>query len=475
MQAKLLDFITSLRKHEVRISTSESLDAMRVLALVGYSDRQQLKHSLAVTLAKTVDEKAIFNRVFELFYSRSSVEETSETTEEQGRSDEQTRQDQEQENDAGPAIDLEAEVAADPAIQNVVNAPLVQLLLENNPTRLEAALAQAATQVPMQDLRYFTQTGQYTRKLMQAVGSDDVDQSIEDLQSISSDNSNADYLVNVLRNRRDQLRGLAKEQIEKQFLLTANAEGKKLREDALRNSRLSNLEQRHFDDLQVLIRKIAKKLAARHSRRLKVEKRGRLDVAKTLRKNVHHDGILFNTHWKKKRKDKPKVMALCDVSGSVSSYAKFLLLFLYSLNDVLPKIRSFCFSNRTGEVTDLFDRYDAARAIEIAFKQWGMGGSDYGRSFNDFSNLCLNDIDSNTTVIILGDARNNNGEARLDILQSIYHRSKTVIWLNPERRSSWGTGDSEMRRYQSAVHFVSECQSLQQLERVVDQLLKLIR
>ena len=92
-----------------------------------------------------------------------------------------------------------------------------------------------------------------------------------------------------------------------------------------------------------------------------------------------------------------------------------------------------------------------------------------------FANLCLEQIDNNTTVIILGDARSNPGDARLDVLQKVYNRAKTVIWLNPERRSQWNTGDSEMHRYQSASHFSTECQSLQQLERIVDKLLTLIR
>ena len=85
----------------------------------------------------------------------------------------------------------------------------------------------------------------------------------------------------------------------------------------------------------------------------------------------HLDGIMFETYWKKKRKDQPKVIALCDVSNSVAAYAKFLLLFLYSLSDVIPKVRSFCFSNRTGEVTDLFNKYEAAQAMEMSFKRVG--------------------------------------------------------------------------------------------------------
>lgn len=460
MQTKLVNFIGALRNHEVRISPAESLDAMRVLALIGYSDKQRFKNGLKAALTKTFDEKAHFEQCFELFYGGNRLQASSS-------------------DDAEPephaSFDLQAEIAADPALQKALDAELVEILIQDDQAKLSATMAQAASNIETQKLRYFTQTGQFTQKLLQNMGSEQLDNSIKELQAMASDNANAGFIVDILKNRKLRLRALAREMIEEQYLLTANAEGRKLQENALRSARLSNLERKHYGELQELVRKLSKKLSARHSQRLHQVRRGKLNVTKTLRKSIQHDGIMFETYWKKKRKDQPKVIAFCDISNSVAAYAKFLLLFLYSLNDVLPKVRSFCFSNRTGEVTDLFERFDAAKATEMAFKEWGQGSSDYGQSLRDFAELCIDDIDNNTTVIILGDGRNNHGNPHLEVLQDVYNRAKTVIWLNPERRSSWGTGDSEMRRYQSACHFVTECQSLQQLERVVDQLLKLIR
>jgi uncharacterized protein with von Willebrand factor type A (vWA) domain len=180
---------------------------------------------------------------------------------------------------------------------------------------------------------------------------------------------------------------------------------------------------------------------------------------------------MFHTYWKRVKKEKPKLLAVCDVSGSVAAYAKFLLMFLYSLQDVLPQVRSFAFSSHLGEVSDLFDQYPLERAIELVNWRYG-GATDYGGSLEDFARLAMDDIDGNTTVIILGDARNNHGDPRLDILQDIYQRARQVIWLNPESRKVWGSGDSEMPRYQSACHFSAECNNLKQLERIVDQLLR---
>jgi uncharacterized protein with von Willebrand factor type A (vWA) domain len=119
----------------------------------------------------------------------------------------------------------------------------------------------------------------------------------------------------------------------------------------------------------------------------------------------------------------------------------------------------------------MFSQYPAEKAIEMANWKYG-GATDYGTALLDFASLVLDEIDSNTTVIILGDARNNHSDPKLEIMQSVYQRAKKVIWLNPEPRNMWGSGDSDMKRYQSACHFSAECNSLQQLERVVDQLLK---
>jgi uncharacterized protein len=465
MDSKLINFITALRNHDVRISTSESLDAMRVLALVGYSDRTQLKNALGSTLAKTIDEKSRFDHCFELFFGGDRLK--AAILSEQDLQNEISQQQEK------THLNIKDEIAADPAIQATIDSPLAQALIDNKQSQISSMVAAAAGENPGDKLQYFTQKGQQTRRLMESMGQERLDQNIEQLLQLHS--ATADYIAEALKQRKQQLRSVAQQQVEEQLLLTANAEGRKLQDNVLQNTRLSALEARHFDQLQTLVQKMAKKLSARHARVIKPKRKGRLDVAKTLRKNIHYDSILFDTYWKKKRKDQPKVFALCDVSGSVAAYAKFLLLFLYSLNDVLPKIRSFCFSNRTGEVTQLFSQHDAAKAIELAFKQWGYGSSDYGQSLLDFSNLCLDSIDNNSTVIILGDARNNQMDGRLDILQSVYHRAKTVIWLNPEARSHWGTGDSIIRRYQTACNTVNECRSLRQLERIVDRLLKLTR
>jgi uncharacterized protein with von Willebrand factor type A (vWA) domain len=248
--------------------------------------------------------------------------------------------------------------------------------------------------------------------------------------------------------------------------------GKKLREELLRKVKLSNVEHRNFRLIQEMVYKMAKRLTTLHSRRKKVFKKGQLNVPRTLRHNMSYDGAIFDLRWKSVKIDRPKVFAVCDVSGSVAAYARFMLMFLYSLDEVMPKVRSFAFSSDLAEVTELFMRNHIEDAIAKVLRDFSGGSTDYGQAFTDFKRHCLDDVDNRTTIIILGDARNNYGDPHAEILKEMYDRSKRVIWLNPESRLSWNTGDSEMRKYQAYSHQVEECNSLMHLERVVGNLLK---
>ena len=173
--------------------------------------------------------------------------------------------------------------------------------------------------------------------------------------------------------------------------------------------------------------------------------------------------------------DKPKVFAICDVSGSVANYARFMLMFLYSLEEVMSRVRSFAFSSDLGEVTELFERNDLEDAIAKALRDYSGGATDYGQAFVDFRKTCMDEVDNRTTIVILGDARNNYGDARTEILKEMYDRCKRLIWLNPEPKNTWNVGDSEMKKYAAYCHQVEECNSLMHLERIVGNLLRVVQ
>lgn len=478
MQASLATFIQLLRSHDVRISPAETLDAMAAAATLGYAERERLRDGLAMTLAKTPAEEAIVESCFDRFFGQQMADfaSTREELAEQESADPQQNesgaegQPADSGIEAGPGADsLLAEVAAnDEAVQALLDSPLLQQLQNNDRNALNLVMGTAAEQVGLGQIKMFTQKGQYTRRMLDAMGEAQIRQAIIDLEQRQSP------ALEELRRYRDILREQVRDYVQREYLLHAEGHNARFMDDILSHTRLSHLEQRYAQRVQVLVRKMARKLAERHARKRRTFRRGRLDMGKTLRRGIASDGVMFNTYWRRTRKDKPQIVAICDVSGSVAAYAKFLLLFLYNLQDVLPRVRSFAFSSHLGEVSELFTRYPVEKAIELVNWRYG-GATDYGSSLQDFARLALDDINSSTTVIILGDARNNNGDPKLEIMRSIYQRSRRVIWLNPESRRAWGTGDSEMLRYKTACHFAAECNNLAQLERVVDQLLRLTR
>jgi uncharacterized protein with von Willebrand factor type A (vWA) domain len=225
----------------------------------------------------------------------------------------------------------------------------------------------------------------------------------------------------------------------------------------------------------MIIKKMVKRLNSLHSRRRKTSKKGTLDLKKTLRGNVAYQGLIFNPQWKAKKIERPGLVVLCDVSRSVQAVARFMLLFLYGLNEEVAKIRSFIFCSDLVEVSQIFEAYSIEDALVKLQRGVGLGillgRTDYGQAFLDFKEKFMDGVSNKATVLILGDARNNYGDPQTQLLRLLHERAKRLIWLNPEPATFWGTGDSEMKRYLPHCSFARECSTVNHLERVVDYLL----
>lgn len=475
MQSNLVSFIQVLRTHDVRVSPAETLDAMTVATTLGYADRKLLRDGLAMTLAKTPEEEAVFLACFDRYFNQrlsdfARPEQQADTDSDESSDAEEAAGDSyaDQSPADGDNSPLTTAAADNAEIASLLNSDLMQSLVNNDRNALTMAIGSAAETVGLRQIQMFTQKGQYTRKILDAMGEEQLRSAV-----IALEREDNPALVELQRYR-DILREEVRNYVEREYLLHAEGKTRQFMDDILSKTRLNNIEHTYLHKVHELVRKMARKLASRHSRKRRQVKRGQLNMAKTMRRGIANDGVMFDTYWRQTRKEKPQILAVCDVSGSVAAYAKFLLLFLYSLQDVLPKVRSFAFSSHLGEVSSYFDDYPVEKAIELVNWKYG-GATDYGSSLQDFARLALDDINSNTTVIILGDARNNNGDPKLEIMQGIYQRARQVLWLNPESRKVWGSGDSEMLRYLSACHFSAECNNLKQLERIVDQLLKSTR
>ena len=448
----LRDFIKVLRASDVRISTSETIDAMNVASVVGLEDKILLKESLSQSLAKSLREKEIFEECYENFFKESYMNFSSPDDKKDDNF-----------NDANKDIDSELDQDIFPGEED-----LESMYNDSDRTALMSSMALASREVGLSQIRLFTQTGMFTRKIFEFMGLEKLNNDI--FQASREENLERE---NDLKELRERIRLEIRDYVEQQVKLRTSQSGRQLREEALSQVRLSQVDRSDLAIMINIVRKMAKRLVSLHSRRKKKANRGQLDVRSTLRANQEYDGLLFETVWKKTKVNRPKVITLCDVSGSVANVARFFLMFLYSLSEVLPHIRTFAFSNKAGEVTDLFETKDIEEASAETLLLYGGGSTDYGQALIDLEGFIETDIDKKTTLIILGDARSNFGDPRTDILKSLQEKSKRVIFLNPEPKGLWGTGDSEMKRFLPYCGKARYCSSLKDLERVVDDLLRM--
>ena len=453
MSEVLGDFLRALRAANVRVSTAEGMDAAAVFTQVGLSERSVLKTALSQVLAKTIDDKALFAHCFELFFRSADLRDLNPA------GDDGTRE--------LPAPDSGDSGAAGHGQSGQNGSSLQALLQSGDRAALQLAMANAARVARVNEIRLFTQRGIYSRRMLEAMGLVALEQSLQSLRQAGAD-AEADSLGARLTEFREEVVAYVERQI---VLLTANA-GTRLREEILQEIPLARAEQSDFKLMQALVRKLAKRLVAMHSRRRKVAQRGKLDIRHTIRRNIEYDGLLFDVVWKRRKIERPKIVAVCDVSGSVAAVARFLLLFLYSVAEVLPAVRAFVFSSELAEVTDLFATQKVEDAVALTLRRHGWGSTDYGRAFAQLATQTLDDIDHRTTVLVLGDGRSNYGDPGHRELRRIHERARRVIWLNPEPRAFWNLGDSEMRRLSGACDRVESCRSLRQLERIVSDLLR---
>jgi uncharacterized protein with von Willebrand factor type A (vWA) domain len=441
MDQILEDFIFALRGSGIRISLSESTDAMRAVELMGYGDRQVFKDALSASLAKSQAEKEVFEECFEQFFAFDRIS-TGET------------------DSAGP---FEPDLDAPESL-------LTQMLLSGDNAGLSVAMSTAAGQVDISSIKFFTQKGLYIQRIMQQMGLDGVNRDVKRFAQ-----EDMKERVTRLELAKETLFETVRNYVERQYALFASLATEEMMEQYLRNIGLSNVEQRDFHRMRAIVQKMTKRLNTLYSRRRKKANRGLLDFKDTLRRNISYGGLLFEPKWKKRKIDRPDVVAICDVSRSVKAVSRFLLLFLYSLNEILERIRTFIFCTNLIEITNVFDEYPVEEAVAKIDTGAGlnviMGRTDYGGALLDFKESYLDTVTGKTTVLILGDARNNYGEPRTAILREIKERSRRLIWLNPESEPFWGTGDSEMKKYLPHCDLVRKCNTLTHLERLVEALM----
>lgn len=443
MERVLTDFVKVLRNSDVQASPAETLDAISVINTIGLKDRELLKKSLSLTLSKTPQEKREFYRCFDEFFNSELILNN-------------------------PIKDLQRNKKNE---VKEVSSDLGSLLIESDQADIMLSIAESAKRANISEIKYFTQRAVFTRRILENMGVSELEDEVRLMSGVGQDGQPS-AIEKELRLNLSNLREKVSDYVEKQFLLYGDISGEHLREKIFKSLNMGQIDKSYMHEVHSLVRKMAKKLVNLHSRRKKDHRKGKLDIRKTLRENWSNQGILFSLNWKYKKVDRPKLLVVCDVSGSVGAYARFMLMFLFSLTEVVSKIRAFVFSSELGEITDDFKKQQIEPAIEFALSRHGGGSTDYGKALSDFVSLCLDDIDRKTTVVILGDARNNFGPDKSHLLKLVYDRAKQVYWLNPEGKYRWDTGDSIMTTYSAHCTKVMQCGTLSQLERVISTLLR---
>src|SRR3989454_518363 len=428
MDAKLVEFSNLLRQNGLRVSLAESMDMLRALEVVGLPDRQTVRATLRATMVKRSVDLPTFETLFDLFFSglADAIKELTAAT--------------------ASALEMSEEE--------------FQRFLEELKKRLEEA---------------GTELSPLARALAQALGLSGLSMERARLKELLAGLSPADarrleaYLDRRFQDLADMVKSLVRGELQRQDV----TRGDQQRLQALAEKSFYYLSEEEIRRMQEAVTKLARRLRNVVSIRRKRARRGKFDSSDTMRKNLQYGGVPFRIIFDRKRKDKPQVMVLCDVSGSVRNVSRFMLQFVYSLQDLYSKVRSFIFVAEMGEITRLFQEQDISDAIQAALHGDVINvyaHSDFGRAFKAFHRDFLPAVNKRTTVIILGDGRNNYNLPHDWVLKDVQQRAKQVVWLNPENKMTWGFGDSEMDRYAPYCTLVEECRNLNQLYRVIDRL-----
>jgi hypothetical protein len=460
MDRRILEFVGDLRRAEVRISPSEALDALHATAEIGLDDRESFKAALAATLVKESRDLPTFHRLFDLYFLdlRALGADVDRAL---GPRDGQIQALLEQ---LLAAVDLDLDEST-------------ELLLRGHGHEMEMAIRAGGRQAGLERLLYQLQVGVFTRRIQDGLDwqalEGDLDRILRALEARGLDPGALARVRSYLELRLEALRRMIRQHVERELDRRAHRQGERLRRELLTDKPLFALTADEVAQMKAVVARLARRIKDALALRQRREARGRIDSRRTMRRSLRYDGIPMEIMLRRRRRERPKLVTVCDVSDSVRNASRFMLQLVWSLQECFARVRSFVLVSEIAEVTQAFDRYPVERAIDWALREAPVDyhcRSDFGYGFNRFCRTELDSLDHRTTVLVLGDARNNYNDPQAWALRLIRERVKGVIWLNPEGQWGWGVGDSVMPLYAPACDVVRECRTVGQLADVVDSL-----
>ena len=473
----LSGFVQELRNAGLPVSLTENLDAMEAVRHIPVEDREAFKYALGATLVKNSAHWRSFETVFEVYFSLRGpeyklVEGSAEELDELWREMQEQMQQGEGRGASGGMESLTPEEMAQ---------MLMQALLKGDQAMMRALARQAVQRFAgMEPGRPVGGTYYLYRTLRNL----DLDGMLQKLMDASREEVGGELTSLEERLERDEYETRIenfKKEIEAEIRRRLVADrGAEAMAKTLRKPLPEDVEFMHASrDEMALLKKslypLTRKLAARLARKRRHGRKGPLDFRNTVRHSLSYGGVPADPKFKYPRPAKPELMVVADISGSVAAFARFTLMLVYAIQNQFSKVRSFVFIDGLDEVTDFFrNTEDITEAIHRVNTEadvvWVDGHSDYGHAFEVFWDKYGKDVGPKTTVLLLGDARNNYHASQSWVVKEIEQKARHVYWLNPEPRSYWNTGDSIVGEYGNFTDGVFECRNLRQLEAFVEKL-----
>jgi uncharacterized protein with von Willebrand factor type A (vWA) domain len=458
----VLELVAVLRRHGLPIAPPEVVDATRALATLGLEDRAVAKSALSATLVKRTQDRGTFEAVFERFFdpTQTAPIELFERLRAEGFTDEEL-------DTLRQALAAQADAATMGALLGMGGGgDLTRLLRRPDVVRSLESLTN-----PMQ-------IGFFTQRAMEQVGVGKARNGMALLRTAlrGALGERGDALADRLERELERARTDIRDHVRRELERRTYANRDKQKDRRLAQTPFTSLSDAEVEEVRRSVRRLAEKLRGKARVRRKHAERGAVDLRRTLRLAWKTAGVPVQPIRKRKRRDRPRLIVLCDVSDSVRLAARFMLELVHALQELFASTRSFVFVSELGEVTKLFARERPTGALSRVFNGEAVSladNSNYGRVFATFHRDHLSLVDRRTTVVVIGDGRNNYQPDEAWVLADLRRRARALLWINPERRGSWSIGDSAMHRYAPVCTRVLEVACAAELEEAARALITL--
>jgi uncharacterized protein len=460
MDNRVVEFVNALRTRGVRVSLAESADSLRAIEAIGVYDRNFFKTALKATLIKEPADVPVFDQLFPMFFGSQG----QDLQPPQGLTKEQQEQ-------------LERALEQ---LKQQLRELMKQLAKGQRPSQeqLEQAAKQAGMMSQMRNMKPTQQVQQWlTERMLREMGltPEQLKEAIEALmKQLKMQGMNAEgrqEVKDTVESNAEGMREQVSRWVGQNMLNQPNDNPHRRRVDDLMNRPLASLTEAEMDELRNHVRRLVARLRSRAALRQRHAKTGDFDVKSTIRHNQRYGGVPMELKHKRHHL-KPKLTVIVDISTSMRPVAEFMLRMVYEMQDQVSKARSFAFINDIRDISLTFVEHRPEEAVPIVLQDLPPGhyNTDLGNSLNTFCRDYLDTVDRRTTVIFVGDGRNNYNDPRLDLVTSMKMRARRIIWMNPEPPYMWAQGDSDMAGYQPLCDAVHQVATLAQLADAIDDL-----